>query len=64
MPQQQVAAATRGTSAGGGGGSPAQGQAKHAPAEKPDVEQMAFEIYHEVMHLFDVARKRSGDPFQ
>ncbi|MBK7198531.1 MAG: hypothetical protein IPH80_39285 [Myxococcales bacterium] len=64
MPQQQVAAATRGTSAGGGGGSPAQGAGKHAPAEKPDVEQLAFEVYHEVMHLLDIARKRSGDPFQ
>ena len=64
MPQQQVAAATRGTSAGGGGGSPAHGAGKHAPAEKPDVEQLAFEVYHEVMHLLDIARKRSGDPFQ
>ncbi|MBL8625645.1 MAG: hypothetical protein JNK64_30315 [Myxococcales bacterium] len=64
MPQQQVAAATRGTSAGGGGGSPAAGGSKHAPAEKPDVEQLAFEVYHEVMHLLDIARKRSGDPFQ
>lgn len=64
MPQQQVAAATRGASPGGGGGSPAPGGGKHAPAEKPDVEQLAFEVYHEVLHLIDVARKRSGDPFQ
>jgi len=64
MPAQQVAAATRGASAGGTGAPGGGGGKGGAAVDKPDVDQLAHEVYQEVMKLIDVARERSGDPYQ
>jgi hypothetical protein len=41
------------TSGGAAGGGP-----------KPDVDKLALEVYEEVLRLIDIARERSGDPYQ
>jgi hypothetical protein len=64
MPQQQVAAATRGSGSSGGTSAPGGGGGKQGAVDKPDVDKLAFEVFQEVLHLIDIARQRSGDPFQ
>ncbi|MBK9030070.1 MAG: hypothetical protein IPL61_01815 [Myxococcales bacterium] len=61
MPQQQVAAATRGASSSGGSAAPGGAGGKQGAVDKPDVDKLALEVFHEVMHLLDIARQRSGD---
>ncbi len=66
MPAQQIAAASKGGSSGGAGSAPgsAGGGKAGGGVEKPDVDSLALEVFHEVMKLIEIARERGGDPYQ
>ena len=64
MPSRAIAAATRGASAAPASSAPAGAGSSGKAVEKPDVDKIAHEVYLEVLKLIDIARERSGDPFQ
>jgi hypothetical protein len=63
-PSRAIAAATRGAPSTGGTGAPIVSASAGGSSQKPDVEAIAQEVYQEVMRLIDIARERSGDPYQ
>ncbi|MBZ0232534.1 MAG: hypothetical protein K8M05_09420, partial [Deltaproteobacteria bacterium] len=62
-PSKAIAASARGASPTAVSSTPTVA-AQSSGGQKPDVEKLAFEVYQEVLRLIDIARERSGDPYQ
>ncbi|MBA3539407.1 MAG: hypothetical protein H0T79_07235 [Deltaproteobacteria bacterium] len=61
-PSHQVAASSRGSGGGGGGGAPAGAPSKQAAAAGPvDIEQLARDVYQQIIEFMGDARSRNGE---
>jgi hypothetical protein len=63
-PSKSIAAATRGASSSPAQSAPMTSGGAAGGGPKPDVDKLALEVYEEVLRLIDIARERSGDPYQ
>jgi hypothetical protein len=62
-PPAAVAASTRGAPSAAPAAPSAHGQGAQDAQQKIDVEQVANDVYHQILALMDAARARNGEPY-